>query len=144
MSLSAAFGSRRRTPSLGSHSSPQRIPGSSDSNMESSFASDNYGSTNYGSFRGRPEISALNPSAASAQREPTRSSVHLSYRGPQGTSTLRRSCTMILTLLQHLSTMPKLLEAYAKTPLSLLPTLSQTERPSEASPRLGTVQRKQT
>lgn len=51
--------------------------------MDGSFASDNYGSTNFGSFRGRPEASALNPSTASAQREPTRSSVHLSYRGPQ-------------------------------------------------------------
>jgi SulP family sulfate permease len=41
---------------------------------------------NYGSFRGRPEVqssSALH-SATASHREPTRSSVHLSYRGPIG------------------------------------------------------------
>jgi len=41
---------------------------------------------NYGSLRGRPDtqasqLSALNAATASGQREPTRSSVHLSYRG---------------------------------------------------------------
>lgn len=83
----SAFGSRRRAPSLSSHSSPRHIPGSSDSMDGTSTTSE----ANYGSFRGRPEIpSALHPSTASAHREPTRSSVHLSYRGPIGMCNSRR------------------------------------------------------
>ncbi|KAE8453806.1 hypothetical protein EG329_009318 [Mollisiaceae sp. DMI_Dod_QoI] len=78
MSLSAsAIGSGRRAPSLGSHSSPRRIPGSSDSMDGTSTTSD----ANYGSFRGRSEVqaSALHPASASAQREPTRSSMPSTY-----------------------------------------------------------------
>lgn len=59
---------------------------------------------NYGSFRGQSETlasqtSAINSSTASGQREPTRSSVHLSYRGaPPGTFQVRGNYSQILTL----------------------------------------------
>ncbi|KAH6719167.1 sulfate transporter family protein-like protein [Leptodontidium sp. MPI-SDFR-AT-0119] len=78
----SAFGSARRmrAPSVSSHSSPRLIPGSSE------HSGDGASDLNYGSFRGRPDtqasqVSALNAATASGHREPTRSSVHLSYRG---------------------------------------------------------------
>ncbi|KAI9050993.1 hypothetical protein LZ554_005103 [Drepanopeziza brunnea f. sp. 'monogermtubi'] len=69
---------RLRAPSVGSHSSPRLIPGSLDAGDGGSD-----GGMNYGSFRGRPEMytSGINSSMTSDYREPTRSSVHLSYRG---------------------------------------------------------------
>ncbi|TVY82802.1 Uncharacterized protein LSUE1_G003124 [Lachnellula suecica] len=82
MSLpSTAFGSGRRlrAPSVGSHSSPRIIPGSSDQDSNSIAPSD----ANYGSFRGNQEIQGSVPNTSTNHREPTRSSVHLSYRGPQ-------------------------------------------------------------
>ena len=74
---------RQRASSPTSHSSPRLIPSSTDSaDGASNAASD----VNYGSFRGRPEPHsfAISQALASGQREPTRSSVHLSYRGGLG------------------------------------------------------------
>jgi SulP family sulfate permease len=82
---SSGFGSGRRgrAPSSGSHSSPRLIPRSADSVDGTSNATSD---VNYGSFRGHQEgqSSTLSPAIASGQREPTRSSVHLSYRGGLG------------------------------------------------------------
>ncbi|KAN0117391.1 sulfate transporter family protein-like protein [Hyaloscypha variabilis] len=79
---SSGFGSSRRlrAPSTGSHSSPQLIPGCSDSVDGTSNATSDGA---YGSFRAHQDgqNSTLSPAIASGQREPTRSSVHLSYRG---------------------------------------------------------------
>lgn len=74
---------RFRTPSMASHSSPRLIPGSSDSVDGTSNATED---VNYGSFRGTSEIQnfVTNPSVGPGQREPTRSFVHLSYRGALG------------------------------------------------------------
>lgn len=86
---SSGLGSSRRlrAPSAGSHSSPQRIPGSSDSVDGTSNATSD---VNYGSFRAHQEgqSSMLSPPIASGQREPTRSSVHLSYRGVHRKATM--------------------------------------------------------
>ncbi|KAH8663149.1 sulfate transporter family protein-like protein [Tricladium varicosporioides] len=72
---------RFRAPSASSHSNPRLIPGGSE-DAASSTSDAIYGS-NYGSFRGFQESqpNPLNPSNASGHREPTRSSVHLSYQG---------------------------------------------------------------
>ena len=82
---SSGFGSSRRlrAPSTGSHSSPQLIPGCSDSVDGTSNATSDGA---YGSFRAHQDgqNSTLSPAIASGQREPTRSSVHLSYRGGLG------------------------------------------------------------
>jgi SulP family sulfate permease len=77
---SGGLGSSRsyRALSVGSHSSPRLIPGSCDSIDDASNTTQDL---NYGSFRGRRENQTTN---ASGHREPTRSSVHLSYRGPLG------------------------------------------------------------
>jgi len=81
MSLpTSGFGSSRRfrAPSEGSHSSPRLIPSTSDPGDGNSDL------LNYGSQRGRSNSQASFPHPSTA-REPTRSSVHLSYRGnPQG------------------------------------------------------------
>jgi SulP family sulfate permease len=86
---SSGFGSSRRlrAPSAGSHSSPRLIPGCSDSVDGISNANSE---VNYGSFRGHQEghSTTLSPAIASGQREPTRSSVHLSYRGALGMAAL--------------------------------------------------------
>ncbi|KAF4636953.1 hypothetical protein G7Y89_g1131 [Cudoniella acicularis] len=75
---------RLRAPSASSHSSPRGIPSTTDSQDAMSNASD----ANYGSFRAYHESQPipLNPSNASSHREPTRSSVHLSYQGALGKS----------------------------------------------------------
>lgn len=75
---------RRRGDSVSSYTSPPRLisrsPGSPDgvSNMPSD--------SNHGSLRGQPtqHNSASNTSGASHQYQPTRSFVHLSYRGDLG------------------------------------------------------------
>lgn len=81
MSLPSGFGSSRRlrAPSFGSHTSPRVIPGSSDS--QDGASSSIHADTNYGSLRGNQGIHG---SLSSNHREPTRSSVHLSYRGALG------------------------------------------------------------
>ncbi|KAL2067367.1 hypothetical protein VTL71DRAFT_1792 [Oculimacula yallundae] len=78
----SGYGSTRRmrAPSIGSHSSPRLIPGSSE------HSGDGASDMNYDSIRGQQDtqasqLSALNAATASGHREPTRSSVHLSYRG---------------------------------------------------------------
>ncbi|TVY94402.1 Uncharacterized protein LAWI1_G000153 [Lachnellula willkommii] len=78
MSLPSGFGSNRRlrAPSFESHTSPRVIPGSSDS--QDGASSSMHADTNYGSLRGNQGIHG---SLSSNHREPTRSSVHLSYRG---------------------------------------------------------------
>lgn len=83
MSLPAsAFGPSRlpRSSSMASHSSPRHIPGSSDSHDGTSVTTSD---VNYGSFRAHSDAQSLagNTSNASVPREPTRSFVHLSYRG---------------------------------------------------------------
>lgn len=74
---STGFGSSRlrRVPSLGSNSSPSRVLGSSDSQDNASSAPSD---ANYGPVPNPVHI----PSTTSNPREPTRSSVHLSYQGP--------------------------------------------------------------
>lgn len=77
------FGRRRRASSIASHTShsdPRLIPNPG----SSEYLGDGGSEMNYGSVRGRPDnqVSAINaPPASSSHREPTRSSVHLSYRG---------------------------------------------------------------
>lgn len=68
---------------MASHTSPRLIPGASDSLDGTSSATEEI---NYGSFRAPSEAqnSVINPSMAAGQREPTRSFVHLSYRGSLG------------------------------------------------------------
>ncbi|TVY46136.1 Uncharacterized protein LSUB1_G000015 [Lachnellula subtilissima] len=77
MSLPSGFGSnrRRRVPSFGSYTGARVIPGSSDSQDGASNVTSD---TTYGSLRGNQGIHG---SLSSSHREPTRSSVHLSYRG---------------------------------------------------------------
>ncbi|KAI6713428.1 hypothetical protein JHW43_004030 [Diplocarpon mali] len=77
---------RLRAPSVGSHSSPKRIPDASDADDGTSNAG-----LDYGSCRGRQETPASHASAISSSlasnRDPTRSSVHFLHRGnsnPQG------------------------------------------------------------
>src|ERR1700709_616388 len=89
---------RFRTSSTASHSSPRLIPGSPDSpDGVSNTTSD----VNYGSFRGHSEAQtlAMNPSNASGPREPTRSFVHLSYRGSLGMQPEEISIFQVLTIL---------------------------------------------
>ncbi|CZT01608.1 related to sulfate transporter [Rhynchosporium agropyri] len=72
-------GRRMRAPSASSHSSPRLIPGSF------GISGDGASDVEYNASQGHPDaqasqVSGLNPATAS-YREPTRSSVHLSYRG---------------------------------------------------------------
>ena len=76
----SGYGTTRKlgAPSSGSNSSPRLIPSPSGSDDDTS----NYtADENYGSYRVQHAQSVSASIASSGQREPTRSSVHLSYRG---------------------------------------------------------------
>lgn len=105
MSLpTSGLGSPRklRAPSIGSRSSPRLIPGTFDAGDGGSDAA-----PNYGSFRGRRDSQAsqagLNALTASYQREPTRSSVHLSYHGMPHCKSPKadRHCASTDTVIAH-------------------------------------------
>ena len=68
---------------MASQTSPRLIPGATGSLDDSSSAAEE---VNYGSFLANSETQnfVIAPSIASGQREPTRSFVHLSYRGSLG------------------------------------------------------------
>lgn len=74
---------RLRSSSMASHSSPRLIPCSSASADGTCNATDDVSTSSF-QVASETQISAISPAAASGQREPTRSFIHLSYRGALG------------------------------------------------------------
>ena len=141
---SSGFGSARglRAPSAGSHSSPRLIPGSSDLiDGRSNAASE----LNYGSFRAYQEgqNSILSPAIASGQREPTRSSVHLSYRGSTGKAAVSPDTFQVLIVyIAPIDNAQHTRSVRDATADLALKALSDTDRTSihSSSPRLRSGQ----